>query len=316
MPLSLDQYSDYLETRDLIWPAPPVPVPVKARPYLVRMPEVRAVLWTVYGTLLNITEGDLKFWVENELMINVALDKTITEFKMWQSMSRKPGQPAEYMRELYRKAYDEQRLLPSKSEKHPETLAERVWEGLVKKLMLKEYKFDAGFFGSLNEYSKKIAFYFHTSMQGIGCYAGAAQTLRELNQRGIIQGLLTDGQCFTPTQLRRCLRQHESEFDLDEVMPLPYRVISADCKARKPSDTLIGRAVEVLGGKGIEPNEILHVGSNVERDIFPAKEYGMKTALFAGDKSTLVASAEQLKDAKYRPDALITELPQLADVLG
>lgn len=316
MPLSLDQYSDFLETRDVIWPAPPAPMPVKARPHLTRLPEVRAVLWTAYGTLVNITEGELKFWVENELMINVALDKTITEFKMWQSMSRKPGQPAEYMRELYRKAYDEQRLLPSKNEKHPETLAERVWEGLVKKLMLKEYKFDASFFGSLNEYSKKIAFFFHTSMQGVGCYPAAAPTLRELSQRGIVQGLLADGQCFTPTQLRKGLRQQESEFDLDEIVPLPYRFLSADCKARKPSETLFGRALEALGEKGIEPGETLHVGSNVERDIFPAKEYGMKTALFAGDKATLVASAEQLKDAKYRPDVLITELPQLADVLG
>lgn len=316
MPLSLDQYSDYLDTRDLIWPSPPAPVPIKARPHLVRMPEIRAVMWTVYGTLVNITESDLKFWVDNELMINVALDKTITEFKMWQSMSRKPGQPAEYMRELYRKAYDEQRLLPSKSEKYPETFAERVWEGLVKKLMLKEYKFDAGFFGSLNEYSKKIAFFFHSSMQGVACYPGAAATIRELKQRGLIQGLLADGQCFTPTQLRRGLRLQESEFDLEDTIPSRYRVLSADCKARKPSESIVGRAVEVLGDKGIEPNEILHIGSSVERDIFPAKEYGMKTALFTGDKTSLVASADQLKDAKFRPDLLITELPQLAEVLG
>jgi FMN phosphatase YigB (HAD superfamily) len=316
MPLSLDQYSDFLSTRDLIWPQPPEPVPVKARPHLVKLPEVRGILWTVYGTLVNITEGDLKFWVENELMINVALDKTITEFKMWQSMSRKPGQPAEYMRELYKKAYDEQRLLPSKSEKHPETLAERVWEGLVKKLMLKEYKFDAGFFGSLNEYSKKIAFFFHTSMQGVACYPDAARTLQELRERGLLQGLLADGQCFTPTQLRKGLLQQVNTFDLDVVMPLPYRVLSADCKARKPSETLLSRGLEALAAKGLEPNEILHIGSSIERDIAPAKEYGMKTCLFAGDKTTLIASADQLKDARFRPDLLITALPQLADVLG
>ena len=58
-------------------------------------------------------------------------EKTIAEFKMWASMSRKPGAPSEYMLHLYRSQLDEQRLAPSPGEKHPEFLAERVWEGLI-----------------------------------------------------------------------------------------------------------------------------------------------------------------------------------------
>ena len=50
-------------------------------------------------------------------------------------------------------------------EKHPEIRAERIWENIVKKLLQKEYKFDAGFFGSLNEYVRKIAFFFHASYE-------------------------------------------------------------------------------------------------------------------------------------------------------
>ena len=34
----------------------------------------------------------------------------------------------------------------------------------------------------------------------------------------------------------------------------------------------------------------------------------MKTALFAGDRASLVASGEQMKDPKLRPDALLTDL--------
>src|SRR5205823_5910163 len=61
MPLSLEQYAAWLDKRDLHWPAPPAPDPVKAKPHLVRLPEVRAVLWNVYGTLLNIAGGELWF---------------------------------------------------------------------------------------------------------------------------------------------------------------------------------------------------------------------------------------------------------------
>jgi len=42
----------------------------------------------------------------------------------------------------------------------------------------------------------------------------------------------------------------------------------------------------------------------------------MKTALFAGDKASLQASADQLKDPHLRPDVLITELGQIAEVVG
>src|SRR5262245_21113665 len=99
MALNLQQYADYLDTRhDLPWPAPPAATPVKARPYLTRLPQVRAVLWNVYGTLLAIHPGgELLYEHPQAFILNNALDKTIQEFKMWASMSRKPGQPADYL---------------------------------------------------------------------------------------------------------------------------------------------------------------------------------------------------------------------------
>ena len=151
MPLSLEQYAAWLDKRDLHWPAPPEPDAVKAKPHLVRLPEVRAVLWNVYGTLLNIAGGELWFEHPQAFVMSVALDKTIQEYKMWGSMSRKPGQPSEYMGQLYNKALTDLRMVPSPGEKHPEILAERIWERIVKWLFQKEYQFDAGFFGSLNE---------------------------------------------------------------------------------------------------------------------------------------------------------------------
>ena len=54
MPLTLEQYADYLDKRQLSWPSPPEVAPPKARPYLVRLPNIRAVTWSAYGTLLAI----------------------------------------------------------------------------------------------------------------------------------------------------------------------------------------------------------------------------------------------------------------------
>lgn len=315
MPLTLDQYASYLDTRGLPWPAPPTPDPPKVRAHVHSVEGVKAVLWTVYGTLLAIPEGELKFEVENDFQMNVALDKTIHEFKMWGSMSRKPGQPSEYMREIYRKALDEQRLAPA-ADKYPEILSERIWEGIVKKLFQKDYKFDVSMYGALNEYAKKIAYFFHASLQGTGCYEHAAEAMRGVADAGRVQGLLADGQCFTPTQLARGLASQTVLANLDVLVPADLRICSYQHRARKPSDLVFQAAVEAMGARGIEPHEILHVGSSLPRDVGPAKKWGMRTALFAGDRNSLVATPEQLKDAQYRPDALLTDLGQVTQLVG
>src|SRR5258708_25338746 len=85
MALTIEEYATYLDTRDLTWPVPPEPNPPKARPHLTPLPGIRAVLWNVYGTLLCISEGELKFEIDNAFIMEVALEKTIHEFKMWNS---------------------------------------------------------------------------------------------------------------------------------------------------------------------------------------------------------------------------------------
>jgi FMN phosphatase YigB (HAD superfamily) len=240
----------------------------------------------------------------------------IKEFRMWQSMSRKPGAPSEYLRELYDKALTVLRLAGSGGERFPEVPCERVWDDIVKKLFQKDYTFDAATYGSMDEYVKKIAYFYHASIQGCGPYPGAADALKMLAQRGVTQGLLADGQCFTPGQLQRCLRQQSPGFELDAVIPPPMRVSSAEKRARKPSDTLFKLAVALVAAKGLTPAAVLHVGSNLMRDIAPAKKHGFRTALFAGDRNSLAATADQLKDSALRPDALITELTQVLELIA
>ncbi len=317
MALDLQQYADYLDTRhDLPWPAPPRAAPLKARPHLARLRQVRAVLWSVYGTLLAIPQGELLFEHPNAFIMNNALDKTIQEFKMWASMSRKPGQPSDYLLSQYRQLLTEQLSVTGGGERFPEAQVERVWETILKRLMQKDYKFDASFYGAMNELSRKVAYFFHASLQGTACYDGAARALRHVDDSGLSQGLLADGQCFTPVQLRRGLRAQDAGADLDDLLTVGLTALSCDVRGKKPSERLFRRAVELLQERGISPSQVLHVGSRVQQDIIPAKRLGMLTALFAGDKTSLQATPEQLKEAASRPDVLLTELEQITEVVG
>jgi FMN phosphatase YigB (HAD superfamily) len=280
------------------------------------MPQVRAVLWNVYGTLISLPGGELYFEHPQKFIQDVALEKTIEEFKMWGAMSRKPGQPAEYMGHIYAQVLTEHRAFGGGGEKFPEVAAERVWEAILKKLLQKEYKFDAGFFGSLNEYSKKIAYFFHASLQGTACYPGAAAALRHVREAGLLNGLLADGQCFTAVQLQRGLARQDEGVALDELVPADLQVFSFALKGRKPSERLFREALAALAERGVKADQVLHVGSRLPHDLIPARRLGMRTGLFAGDKASLQATPEQLKEPAGRPDVLFTDLSQIAEVVG
>jgi len=316
MPLTLEQYADYLDTRDLPWPAAPTPQAPKAKPHLIAMPEVRMVTWNIYGTLLAISGGDLIFVHPQKFMMDLALDKTVQEFKMWGSMSRKPGQPSEYMGQIYNNVLAEQRMAPSPGEKNPELQADKVWDAILKKLLQKDYKFDAGFFGSLNEYCKKIAYFFHASMQGTSCQDGAAQAVEHVHTCGLRQGLIADAQCFTIVQLERGLKLQGCGETFRSMSSESYWGLSFEQKGRKPSEQLFRPVLQQAAQNGVEAREILHVGSRINQDIAPAKKLGMRTALYAGDKESLQATSEMLRDSATRPDALLTDLAQIRDIIS
>jgi FMN phosphatase YigB (HAD superfamily) len=316
MPLTLEEYIERLDERtDLPWPAAPKIDPPRAKPALERLP-VKCVFWTVYGTLVAIPHGELQFEHPREFVTDAALDKVIKEFKMWNSMGRKPGAPSTYLKEQYRKALTVLRMAGSGGERYPEVQSERIWDDIVKKLQQKEYAFDAGTYGPAEEFVRKVAFFYHASIQGAGPYPGATDALRMVAERGIAQGLLADGQCFTAGQLQRCLRRQDPGFEVAAAIPSTLRVVSADKKARKPSESLFRAAAQAAAARGIAPGDVLHVGSNLARDIAPAKKIGFCTALYAGDRNSLVATKAQLKDPATRPDVLITELPQIIEVIG
>ncbi len=316
MPLTLEQYASYLDTRrDLSWPAAPEVERPKAKPHLVRLPDVRVVLWNVYGTLVAIHGGDLIFEHPQSFVMGTALEKTIQEFKMWAAMSRKPGQPSDYLIHVYEQVLSAQRLGPGGGERHPEVGAERVWDAIVKKLLQKDFKFDAGFYGSLNEFSRKVAYFFHASLQGTACYPGAAEAMRHIADAGLKQGLLADAQCFTTVQLQRGLTKQDAGVKLDELLTDGFSSLSYDIRGRKPSERLFRHALDALRTGGFEPSQVLHVGSRITQDVAAARKLGMRTALFAGDKASLQATSDQLKDAANRPDVMLTELSQIANVV-
>lgn len=317
MPKSLLEYSDWLAERNLRWPAPPRRQPVHAAPFTKPLPGVRAVAWDIYGTLLRITDGELLFVHPQAMRMEVALDKTIQEFNMWNSMTRKPGAPWEYMQQLYQRAYDELRLAGSgRKGDLTEVDAAQLWRKILGKLEQKEYQYDTSFYGDWEEYSAKIAYFFHSSLQGTEAEQGALEVLSTIHQAGWAQGVLADGQCFTMVQLLRGLLAQGTLPPGTRLFHPELVTLSYQEGVRKPSKSLYLKAAERFESMGISPGEVLYVSARLRDDLAVAKGVGFRTALYAGDKVSLRATPADLKDPTVKPDRLMTELAQIRDILS
>ena len=317
MGLSLPAYLEELHERsDLIWPEPPALVPLKITPALKPLPGIKAVTWSVYGTLLNIDQGRLMQTHPQEIRMQIALEKTIKEFNMWYSMTRKQGQPWEGMLHQYNKIRDEMGLKSTKRKgDYPEIDSAKLWKKIIERLQKKEYSYDEGMYGDLDDFAAKVAYFFHASLQGVQAAHGARETLAELTTLGIRQGLLADAQVFTLPQFLFALKRQGGGLSLVEVLSAECMTLSYQVKLIKPSPSFYASAVESFRKIGIRPEEVLHISHRLKDDLAVAKKLGFRTALFAADKKTCHVTGSDVRDPELKPDRLISKISQVQDIV-
>ena len=227
---------------------------------------------------------------------------------MWASMSRKPGQPADDLLRQYKQILSEQSMTAG-GERHPEIQVEKrvggdpqapPAEGLqVRRRLLRRAQ--------------------RVQPQGRLLLPRQPPGHRLLRRRGrgpaarrraraCARGCSATGSASPRSSSNAAWRPRTARPGSTTLLNDGLVVLSCDLRGKKPSDRLFRKALEDLQAAGVSPHETLHVGSRMLQDIIPAKRLGMKTALFAGDKASIQATPEQLKESATRPDVLLTEL--------
>ena len=316
MGLSLREYSAWLTERKLLWPAAPKTEPAKATPFLAPLSGIKAVAWNVYGTLLTIADGQLLLQHPQAIRMQVAMEKTIHEFNMWGSMTRRPGQPWEYFLPKYNSAIEDAKLVGGcKKGDFPEVNSAHIWRKLLDMLSQKEYEYDEDRYGDWDDYAEKIAFFFQLCLQGFQAGPNALQVLTDVAAAGVKQGLLAESQPYTLAQLLQGLEQQGRLPPLGKLFAPGCLVMTHELAVRKPSLSLYQQSRERFAELDVEPEQVLYVTSRIADDLAAAKQHGFKTALFAGDKLSLQATAAECKDPALKPDRLLTSLHQIRGLL-
>ncbi len=142
---------------------------------------------------------------------------------------------------------------------------------------------------------------------------GAAETLRGLRRFGIRIGIVSNAQFYTPLLLRWLVRNGL----LPDAFDPRLAVYSYALGEAKPSPRPLGKLLRALRRRfGIPPPETLCIGNDFRNDLLPAARLGARTALFAGDRSSLRLRKGDALCAGIRPDIVVTYLPQLLRALA
>lgn len=317
MAKSLLEYAEWLAERELIWPQPPPIEPVKATAYTKPLDGICAVVWDLYGTLVRIADGELLLDHPQQIRMQIALEKTIKEFNMWNSMSRKPGAPWEYMYQQYTRLLKDREMAGTgRKGDLPDISATAIWRKLIDRLAQNEYTYDEAFYGDLDELAEKVALFFQSNLQGYEAAPAALETTTQIADSSRMQAALADAQSFTLVQTLRAFSAQGTLPALGKLFEPSVSVLSYQEEIRKPSPSLYERSVERFAEHGIEPAEVLYIGSRLREDLVHAKQLGFRTALYAGDKLSLRVHPPDLKDAERKPDRLVTELTQIPEILN
>jgi len=313
MALSLLKYAEQLDARNDPRPLGPEPASFEsAKPHLA-VQTVKAVVYSGLGTLW-LAPSEPELLPSDPIMRKIALEKTVTEFKMWASMSRKPGEPGDYLEVLVKQVADKLEAANLTSQR-TEIRLEHVWQQIVDRLRQKEYTYDAASYGTPPELAEKIAYYYQRASQGISVFPKALAALRTVAKKGVVQGIHANGQQATPVVVCRALVEQGKLTSLAEVFEPAISIWSYEMGVRKETDKGFATLLAEMTSKGLTPAETLYVGNDVERDIVPAKRRGFRTALLLADKNTARVKPGDLKDEKSKPNVLLTAFEQIASVV-
>ncbi len=137
---------------------------------------------------------------------------------------------------------------------------------------------------------------------------GLGATLAALRRRGIRLGIVSNAQFYTPLTLAAFPETGWARGLFDPALC----VWSCQLGEAKPAPRLLALALRRLARRyRIAPAQTLVIGNDLRNDLLPAARLGCRTALFAGDARSLRRRRERADCRALEPDLVIARWRQL-----
>ncbi len=275
------------------------PRPTRMRPQTAPLAGIRAVLFDIYGTLVISASGDIGLGGEHNeeeafRQALAAADLAVTNHDCGLS-------GPDLLKQTIRAFHAERKTAGIE---YPEVEIRQIWRNCLARLLdLDPAALEQGLI-------ERVAVEYECRVNPVWPMPGLAATLSALRNRGLVLGIVSNAQFYTPLLFNAFLNHSLEELGFDlRSSAFSFRLLEAKPSTRIYEEPLANLRLD----HGIEPDQVLYVGNDMRNDIWPAQRCGCRTALFAGDERSLRLRDDDPKIAGTKPDRMITELRQITD---
>jgi len=294
--------NDLLSQRFITLSKPLKPADTYTKPVLRKLDGIEAVIFDFYGTIFISGVGDIGIddGKSDAGLLLGALKGA--EIKVKDSKAGNRGF------EIYNAVVSEEiEKIKSGDIPFPEPDIRVVWEKVLRQLH-DEGLVDTSGTENIHE---RMSVEFEVRMNPIWPMPDLHETLSEFNTRNIKLGIISNSQFYTPIAFEALAGSSLANLGFSGDL-LHW---SFEESMKKPGLLFYRRFLEKAGKAfpNLKPENYLYVGNDMLKDIYPAHHFGMKTALFAGDKRSLKWRKGDTRTKNLKPGLVVTELKQLLD---
>ncbi len=272
-------------------------------PKLLPVAGIKAILFDIYGTLFVSGSGDIGSGnaEEDEQALRAALSQVGLHTEAMDSTIR----GTECFARAIHQAHDQRR---AEGIEYPEVDILAIWRRVLSELPKGVVTMHVA-----EDTLRVLALEYECRINPVWPMPGLEQILNRLCEKRLVLGLVSNAQFYTPLLFDTFLGASPRALGFDpQCCAFSYQMLEA-----KPSTRLFRQALVGLERKyGITAKEVLYVGNDRLKDIWPAHRLGCQTALFAGDMRSLRLREDDARCNRVNPDVVIKDLRQLGSVLS
>lgn len=276
------------------------PIATDIVPVIYELPDIQAVVFDVYGTLICSGVGDISLSEEGDR------DTLLRDLLQAKGFHLKPsdGSTQDLATAFSKLIRADHAAAKDRGIEFPEVDIMEIWGKFFSRFVA----------GKIDQNRlRQFACEYECRVNPVWPYPDLKETLEFLRSRRIPLGIVSNAQFYSPLMIEAFLEASLTDLGFDERL----LVWSYEHRLGKPSVELYEEQARRLNSAhAISPSQCLYVGNDMLKDIWAAKQAGFKTALFAGDQRSLRMRSDDDRCANLIPDRKITALDQLQGILG
>ena len=268
---------------------PVSPVPTSLTPSGKLEEKIEVILFDLYGTLFISRSGDIGM-AKKKSPQSEKLENLLQRFGV-----KKDSQSL--LNQFYAAIENQHELLKEQGVDFPEVEIDQIWMRVLENDDL--------------ESVRAFAVTFELIANPVYPMPNLETLLSVCQDSNVVMGIISNAQFYTPYLFNWFLGSPPEDLGFcPDLILYSYKFGYA-----KPSTFMFQVAAERLKHMDMSVRSALYIGNDMLNDMYPAKQAGFKTGLFAGDARSLRLRKNDPKCKDLSVDLVITDLIQLLDYI-